>query len=148
MGVDYCHRRIMPDQGYAQSCCLLTGKVVACMRHPVLWILSVNLLHMTPLGLQSRIENELSESLAVSENFGEFQVRDVKFLKIPDYFPNLKDSIVHAGFLGSEIVAKVKKHVATSFPFSADMNNDLLYVCYWIRGRIKHRANMVWIILC
>jgi hypothetical protein len=44
----------------------------------------------------------------VSENFGEFQVREVKFLKIPDYFPALKDSIVHAGFLGSEIVAKVR----------------------------------------
>ncbi|KAG0373616.1 hypothetical protein BGX24_011463 [Mortierella sp. AD032] len=58
-------------------------------------------------GLQSRIESELSDSLAVSENFGEFQVRDVKFLKIPDYFPSLKDSIVHAGFLGSEIVAKL-----------------------------------------
>lgn len=60
------------------------------------------------VGLQSRIESELSESLAVSENFGEFQVRDVKFLKVPDYFPALKDSIVHAGFLGSEIVAKVR----------------------------------------
>ncbi|KAF9128137.1 hypothetical protein BGW39_005325 [Mortierella sp. 14UC] len=58
-------------------------------------------------GLQARIESELSDSLAVSENFGEFQVRDVKFLKIPDYFPSLKDSIVHAGFLGSEIVAKL-----------------------------------------
>ncbi|KAG9070775.1 hypothetical protein KI688_008315 [Linnemannia hyalina] len=58
-------------------------------------------------GLQSRIESALSESLAVSENFGEFQVRDVKFLKVPDYFPALKDSIVHAGFLGSEIVAKL-----------------------------------------
>ncbi|KAF9924160.1 hypothetical protein FBU30_005828 [Linnemannia zychae] len=58
-------------------------------------------------GLQSRIERELQESLAVSENFGEFQMRDVKFLKIPDYFPALKDSIVHAGFLGSEIVAKL-----------------------------------------
>ncbi|KAF9097636.1 hypothetical protein BGX29_007998 [Mortierella sp. GBA35] len=58
-------------------------------------------------GLQARIERELSDSLAVSENFGEFQVRDVKFLKIPDYFPALKDSIVHAGFLGSEIVAKL-----------------------------------------
>ncbi|KAG0277005.1 hypothetical protein BGZ95_006688 [Linnemannia exigua] len=58
-------------------------------------------------GLQARIESELSDSLAVSENFGEFQVRDVKFLKIPDYFPALKESIVHAGFLGSEIVAKL-----------------------------------------
>ncbi|KAF9913194.1 hypothetical protein EC991_003654 [Linnemannia zychae] len=58
-------------------------------------------------GLQARIESELADSLAVSENFGEFQVRDVKFLKIPDYFPALKDSIVHAGFLGSEIVAKL-----------------------------------------
>jgi len=46
--------------------------------------------------------------LTVSENFGEFQVREVRFLKIPDYFPALKDSIVHAGFLGSEIVAKVR----------------------------------------
>ncbi|KAG0250030.1 general RNA polymerase II transcription factor [Mortierella polycephala] len=58
-------------------------------------------------GLQARIQSEIEESLAVSENFGEFQVREVKFLKIPDYFPALKDSIVHAGFLGSEIVAKL-----------------------------------------
>ncbi|GJJ73672.1 actin-related protein 9 [Entomortierella parvispora] len=58
-------------------------------------------------GLQARIQSEIEESLTVSENFGEFQVREVKFLKIPDYFPALKDSIVHAGFLGSEIVAKL-----------------------------------------
>ncbi|KAG0024015.1 hypothetical protein BGZ80_006666 [Entomortierella chlamydospora] len=58
-------------------------------------------------GLQSRIQSEIEDSLTVSENFGEFQVREVKFLKIPDYFPALKDSIVDAGFLGSEIVAKL-----------------------------------------
>ncbi|KAF9188446.1 hypothetical protein BGZ50_001345 [Haplosporangium sp. Z 11] len=58
-------------------------------------------------GLQARIQSEIEESLAVSENFGEFQVREVKFLKVPDYFPALKDSLVHAGFLGSEIVAKL-----------------------------------------
>ncbi|KAG0364967.1 actin-domain-containing protein [Gamsiella multidivaricata] len=58
-------------------------------------------------GLQARVQAEIEESLTVSENFGEFQVREVKFLKIPDYFPELKDSIVHAGFLGSEIVAKL-----------------------------------------
>ena len=39
------------------------------------------------VGLQSRIESELSESWAVSENFGEMQVRDVKLLKVTDYFP-------------------------------------------------------------
>ncbi|KAG0036962.1 general RNA polymerase II transcription factor [Podila clonocystis] len=58
-------------------------------------------------GLQNRIQSAIEDSLTVSENFGEFQVREVKFLKIPDYFPSLKDSIVHAGFLGSEIVAKL-----------------------------------------
>ncbi|KAF9175899.1 hypothetical protein BGX21_010700 [Mortierella sp. AD011] len=58
-------------------------------------------------GLQSRIQSEIEDSLTVSENFGEFQVREVRFLKIPDYFPALKDSIVDAGFLGSEIVAKL-----------------------------------------
>ncbi|KAF9165505.1 hypothetical protein DFQ26_009884 [Actinomortierella ambigua] len=58
-------------------------------------------------GLQGRIQQELEKSLAVSENFGEYQIRDVRFLKVPDYFPNLKDSIVHAGFLGAEIVAKL-----------------------------------------
>ncbi|KAG0314379.1 hypothetical protein BGZ99_008169 [Dissophora globulifera] len=58
-------------------------------------------------GLQSRIQGEIEDSLTVSENFGEYQVREVKFLKVPDYFPALKDSIVHAGFLGSEIVAKL-----------------------------------------
>ncbi|KAF9437389.1 hypothetical protein BGZ76_000924 [Entomortierella beljakovae] len=58
-------------------------------------------------GLQSRLQGEIEESLAVSENFGEFQIREIKFLKIPDYFPALKDSIVHTGFLGSEIVAKL-----------------------------------------
>ncbi|KAI1317506.1 hypothetical protein EDD11_008313 [Mortierella claussenii] len=58
-------------------------------------------------GLQTRIQSEIEDSLTVSENFGEFQVREVKFLKIPDYFPTLKNSIVHAGFLGSEIVAKL-----------------------------------------
>ncbi|KAG0074402.1 general RNA polymerase II transcription factor, partial [Podila epicladia] len=57
-------------------------------------------------GLQNRIQSAIEDSLTVSENFGEFQVREVKFLKVPDYFPSLKDSIVHAGFLGSEIVAK------------------------------------------
>ncbi|KAG0351647.1 general RNA polymerase II transcription factor [Podila minutissima] len=58
-------------------------------------------------GLQNRIQSAIEDSLTVSENFGEFQVREVKFLKVPDYFPSLKDSIVHAGFLGSEIVAKL-----------------------------------------
>lgn len=62
---------------------------------------------LATLGLQNRIQSAIEDSLTVSENFGEFQVREVKFLKIPDYFPSLKDSIVHAGFLGSEIVAKV-----------------------------------------
>ncbi|KAG0096369.1 general RNA polymerase II transcription factor [Podila epicladia] len=54
-----------------------------------------------------RFTSAIEDSLTVSENFGEFQVREVKFLKVPDYFPSLKDSIVHAGFLGSEIVAKL-----------------------------------------
>ncbi|KAK3828784.1 MAG: actin family [Benniella sp.] len=58
-------------------------------------------------GLQTRLQGEIEDSLSVSENFGEFQIREVKFLKIPEYFPALKDSIVHAGFLGSEIVAKL-----------------------------------------
>ncbi|KAF8941498.1 actin family [Dissophora ornata] len=58
-------------------------------------------------GLQARLQAEIEYSLTVSENFGEYQSREVKFLKIPDYFPALKDSIVHAGFLGSEIVAKL-----------------------------------------
>ncbi|KAF9584941.1 hypothetical protein BGW38_004581 [Lunasporangiospora selenospora] len=58
-------------------------------------------------GLQGRIQYEIEKSLVISENFGEFQTRDVKFLKVPDYFPTLKDSIVHAGFLGAEIVAKL-----------------------------------------
>ncbi|KAG0345239.1 hypothetical protein BG004_003857 [Podila humilis] len=61
-------------------------------------------------GLQNRLKSAIEESLVVSENFGEYQVREVKFLKVPDYFPSLKDSIAHAGFLGSEIVAKVKKN--------------------------------------
>ncbi|CAO3571378.1 unnamed protein product [Mortierella alpina] len=58
-------------------------------------------------GLQGRIQSAVEESMSISENFGDWQGRDVKFLKMPEYFPALKDSTVHAGFLGSEIVAKL-----------------------------------------
>ncbi|KAF9953017.1 hypothetical protein BGZ70_000395 [Mortierella alpina] len=58
-------------------------------------------------GLQGRIRSAVEESMSISENFGDWQGRDVKFLKMPEYFPALKDSTVHAGFLGSEIVAKL-----------------------------------------
>lgn len=81
-------------------------------------------LNLALVGLQSRIESELSDSLAVSENFGEFQVRDVKFLKVPDYFPALKDSIVHAGFLGSEIVAKVRTYNDPALRLLLDPRTD------------------------
>ncbi|KAG9323988.1 hypothetical protein KVV02_007310 [Mortierella alpina] len=58
-------------------------------------------------GLQGRIQSAVEESMSISENFGDWQGRDVKFLKMPEYFPALKNSTVHAGFLGSEIVAKL-----------------------------------------
>ncbi|KAJ3387666.1 hypothetical protein HDU84_000618 [Entophlyctis sp. JEL0112] len=61
-------------------------------------------------GLQERFEAELTAFMSASETSNEFQAKDVKFAKIPDYFSAYKDGGAGATFLGGTIVARVEEY--------------------------------------
>ncbi|KAH9247736.1 hypothetical protein BASA81_014664 [Batrachochytrium salamandrivorans] len=58
-------------------------------------------------GIKERIEAELARLLAASETSSEFQAKDVKWTKLPDYFVEFKDRPCDASFLGGSIAAKL-----------------------------------------
>jgi len=39
------------------------------------------------------------------------QIKEIKFLKIPEYFTKMKDRYQDLGFIGASIVAKVIKYI-------------------------------------
>ncbi|KAJ3108540.1 hypothetical protein HDU97_000822 [Phlyctochytrium planicorne] len=58
-------------------------------------------------GLRERIENELTVYLAASETSNEFQGKEIKYVKIPEYFSAFREKPADAVFLGGIIVAKL-----------------------------------------
>jgi len=58
-------------------------------------------------GLQKRLEHEIESSISLSETSNEMQVKEIKFLKIPEYFTKMKDRYQDLGFIGASIVAKL-----------------------------------------
>jgi actin-related protein len=74
-------------------------------------------------GLKERIKVELSTYLTYSDNTGEYQVKEAKFLKIPEYFTNLKDRQDLAGFLGASITAKLSFPDPKGFINKVDYND-------------------------
>ncbi|CAG8551777.1 4957_t:CDS:2 [Funneliformis mosseae] len=73
-------------------------------------------------GLKERIKNDLAPYFTFSDNTGEYQVKEAKFLKVPDYFTNLKDRQDLAGFLGASITAKLSFPDPKSFINKVDYN--------------------------
>ncbi|KAI9359600.1 actin family [Zopfochytrium polystomum] len=57
-------------------------------------------------GLKERLENELNSRLSASQTSNEFQAKDCKFVKVPEYFLAYKDSPGDITFLGGIITAK------------------------------------------
>ncbi|KAI9144000.1 actin family [Paraphysoderma sedebokerense] len=57
--------------------------------------------------INQRIEFELNEIIAVTDNIGEYQPRDVKFLRIPEFYEFLRDRPDLAGWIGSSIVSRI-----------------------------------------
>lgn len=80
-------------------------------------------------GLQERLQHELTPCLAHSENAGDTQGHDVKFLKIPDYFTVLREGRWQGckAWLGGEIVAKVSLASRFFFFFSLPLSIDRLW---------------------
>ncbi|KAJ3195770.1 hypothetical protein HK101_011112 [Irineochytrium annulatum] len=58
-------------------------------------------------GLKDRLEKDLEVHLAASETAHEFQAKEVKYAKIPEFFAAYKDRGNGAVYLGATIVAKV-----------------------------------------
>eukprot|EP00842_Homolaphlyctis_polyrhiza_P006640 jgi/Hompol1/6978/HPOL_005135-RA len=58
-------------------------------------------------GIQSRIERELAPLLSASETSNEFQPKELKWVRIPDYFVSFKDQPCDAAFLGASVTAKL-----------------------------------------
>jgi hypothetical protein len=61
----------------------------------------------TILGFRERLEKEFAVYLAASETSSEFQAKDMKFTKIPEYFLAYREKEAEATYLGSAIVGKV-----------------------------------------
>ncbi|CAG8584429.1 3108_t:CDS:2, partial [Dentiscutata erythropus] len=57
-------------------------------------------------GFKDRLEKELNVYLYSSNNAGEYQIKEAKFLKLPEYFSTLKEKPELAGYLGAAITAK------------------------------------------
>ncbi|KAH6584525.1 hypothetical protein BASA61_007425 [Batrachochytrium salamandrivorans] len=68
---------------------------------------SVSFVYSLIKGIKERIEAELARLLAASETSSEFQAKDVKWTKLPDYFVEFKDRPCDASFLGGSIAAKL-----------------------------------------
>ncbi|KAJ3114427.1 Alpha-centractin [Phlyctochytrium bullatum] len=66
---------------------------------------SINVL-IVGKGFRERLEHELSVFLAASETSSEFQAKEMKYLKIPEYFSNFRDKPEDLVYLGGTIVAK------------------------------------------
>ncbi|CAG8631561.1 4286_t:CDS:2, partial [Paraglomus occultum] len=75
-------------------------------------------------GLKERILKELHRFLSITENAGEFQTRECKCLKIPEYFTAYKDRPDLAGFLGAAIVAKLVFPEPKNFITKIDYNEN------------------------
>ncbi|ORX41978.1 actin-like ATPase domain-containing protein [Piromyces finnis] len=58
-------------------------------------------------GLQKRLEHEIESVISLSETSNEMQIKEIKFLKIPEYFTKMKDRYQDLGFMGASIVAKL-----------------------------------------
>jgi len=58
-------------------------------------------------GLQKRLEHEIEACISLSETSNEMQIKEIKFLKIPEYFTKMKDRYQDLGFIGASIVAKL-----------------------------------------
>ncbi|KAJ3219822.1 hypothetical protein HDU67_009010 [Dinochytrium kinnereticum] len=73
-------------------------------------------------GIRERLENELSVFLAASETSSEFQPKDLKHVRIPEYFSAYRDRQADAVFLGGTIVAKLTLHSGGQHITKADYN--------------------------
>ncbi|CAG8724396.1 8895_t:CDS:2, partial [Racocetra fulgida] len=71
--------------------------------------------------LKERLEKELTVYLYASDNAGEYQIKEARFLKLPEYFSTLKDRPELAGYLGAVITAKL------SFPDPKGFINKVDY---------------------
>ena len=60
------------------------------------------------IGLSQRIEKQVQLLISCSETSNEYQSRELKFIKTPEYMSSYKDLPTHIGFLGGTIVSKVK----------------------------------------
>ncbi|CAG8806559.1 24398_t:CDS:2, partial [Cetraspora pellucida] len=58
-------------------------------------------------GFKERLEKELNVFLYTSDNAGEYQIKEARFLKLPEYFSTLKDRPELVGYLGAAITAKI-----------------------------------------
>ncbi|KAJ3081810.1 hypothetical protein HK102_002110 [Quaeritorhiza haematococci] len=72
-------------------------------------------------GLKQRLEYEIAPYIAASETSNEFQAKEIKFVRVPEYLTAYKEKQQDVGFVGGIIVAKL------TFP---DMKNYVTKVDY------------------
>ncbi|CAG8458760.1 13591_t:CDS:2 [Ambispora leptoticha] len=73
-------------------------------------------------GLKERLQKELEVFLIMSENAGDYQFKEAKFIKIPDYLTNFKERQDLAAFLGASMVAKLVFGDPKNFISKVDYN--------------------------
>ncbi|KAI8849382.1 actin family [Chytridium lagenaria] len=73
-------------------------------------------------GLRERLENEILLYLAASETSNEFQAKEIKYVKIPEYFSAFRDRNSDAVYLGGTIVARLTLHSGGQHITKADYN--------------------------
>ncbi|RUS20556.1 actin family, partial [Endogone sp. FLAS-F59071] len=78
------------------------------------------------MGIKERIKAELLPYLPASDNAGDTQAREIKFLRIPDYFTLLREPQYQrfAAWLGAEIVAKLVNPNPTNYISKVDYNEN------------------------
>ncbi|CAG8433834.1 9597_t:CDS:2 [Ambispora gerdemannii] len=73
-------------------------------------------------GLRERLQKELEAYLIISENAGDYQFKEAKFIKIPDYLTSFKERQDLAAFLGASMVAKLVFGDPKNFISKVDYN--------------------------
>ncbi|KAI9208297.1 actin family [Polychytrium aggregatum] len=74
------------------------------------------------IGLKDRLESEIAPYISASETANEYQPKEIKFLRLSEYFVNFKDQPHDAAFIGASLVAKLMFPESKNYVSKVDYN--------------------------
>nr|KAJ3423201.1 general RNA polymerase II transcription factor [Polyrhizophydium stewartii] len=105
----------------------LRGDALRVLFHPDLVgkdVIGVHEAIHVVISIRERFEKEIAPLIAASETSSEYQAKEIKWLRLPDYLVSFKDRPAEAAFLGGSITAKIvfANNSSISYITKADYN--------------------------